>query len=181
MLVACAPITCSRTPSIQNEDTSAFRTLTDGLLNAWNELIFCFQKMSEIEGVHCAITIWLSDKTYLSIYISHHLPKHCEYSSLLTGHIPVSRAWRCCSLVSSCSCWLITSRRVAGVLDTHCTQSFPPSLHSRGGRMELRISSVCWFFWASTGGSFPFGGEGMGPPLPIAATVGCWPARGVRA
>ena len=47
--------------------------------------------------------------------------------------------------------------------------------------MELRISSVCWFFWASTGGSLPLGGEGTGPPLPVAATVAFCPDLGVRA
>ena len=110
-----------------------------------------------------------------------HSPKHCEYSSLLTGQIPVSLAWRCWRRVSSCSWRLMTSSRVAGVLETHCTHSCPASDHSRGGRMELRISSVCWFFCASTGGSLPLGGEGMGPPLPIAAIVGFWVDLGVRA
>ena len=40
--------------------------------------------------------------------------------------------------------------------------------------MELSISSVCWFFCDSTGGSLAFGGEGTGPPLPRAAMVDCW-------
>ncbi len=52
-------------------------------------------------------------KTYFSFF----LPKHCENSSRRTGHIPVSRACRCCKRISNCSCKLITSRRVAGVDD----------------------------------------------------------------
>ena len=82
--------------------------------------------------------------------------------------------------IDTCTCRLDTSSLVAGVLDTHCTQSCPPSLHSRGGKSELRISSVCWFFCASTGGSLPFGGEGTGPPLPRTAMAGFWLDLGVR-
>ena len=105
-------------------------------------------------------------------------PKHCEYSSLLTGQIPVSLACLCWRLVSSFSCRLMTSSLVAGVLDTLCTHSCPPSLHSRGGRMELRISSVSLLFWASTGGSLLLaGGLGIGPAGPLAA--GTAPPRGV--
>lgn len=36
----------------------------------------------------------------------------------------------------------MTSSRVAGVEETDCLQSWPSSSHSRGGRMESRISSV---------------------------------------
>ena len=73
------------------------------------------------------------------------------------------------------TCRLMTSSLVAGVLDTRCTQSWPSSVHSRGGSTLSRISSVCWFFCASTGGSLDFGGLGIGPPPPMTATVGCWP------
>ena len=59
-----------------------------------------------------------------------HSPKHCEYSSLLTGQIPVSRACRCWSLISSCSWRLMTSSRVAGVLETHWRHSWLSSVHS---------------------------------------------------
>ena len=52
------------------------------------------------------------------------------YSSSRTGQIPVSLACRCCSFRSSSSCRLITSRRVAGVLDTYWTHSCPSSVHS---------------------------------------------------
>lgn len=94
--------------------------------------------------------------------------------------MPVSLACLCCSLVSSCSWRLITSSLVAGVLETLCTHCWPPSLQSRGGRIELRISSVFWSLWVSTDGSFALGGLGTGPPLPITATALCWPAFGVR-
>lgn len=43
------------------------------------------------------------------------------------------------------------------------TQSWPFSVHSRGGSIELRISSVCCVFFESTGGSFLPGGVGTGP------------------
>lgn len=105
------------------------------------------------------------------------LPKHWEYSSLLTGQIPVSLACRCWRRVSSCSCKFSTSKRVAGVLDTHCCHSCPLSLHCRGGRMELRISSVDFELLSVV--SFTLGGLGIGPPLPITATVGCCPTLGV--
>mmetsp|Transcript_88241 Transcript_88241/g.121810 ORF Transcript_88241/g.121810 Transcript_88241/m.121810 type:complete len:223 (+) Transcript_88241:664-1332(+) len=86
--------------------------------------------------------------------------KHWAYSSSRTGQMPVSRAWRASSLWSRCSCVLITSRRVAGVADTYCTHNCPSSVHSRGGRIELRMSSVCvTCALPSTGGSFF-------PPLP---------------
>lgn len=68
----------------------------------------------------------------------------------------------------------MTSSLVAGVLDTRCTHSCPSSVHSRGGSTLSKISSVCWFFCASTGGSLDFGGLGIGPPPPTTATVGCW-------
>ena len=43
--------------------------------------------------------------------------------------MPVSRACRCCSFWSSCSCRLITSSLVAGVLDTtQLDDQFPVSL-----------------------------------------------------
>jgi hypothetical protein len=58
------------------------------------------------------------------------------------GHIPVSRAWRCCSLRSSASCRLTTSILVAGVLDTCCVQSWPSCVHDLGGRSVARMSSV---------------------------------------
>mmetsp|Transcript_65893 Transcript_65893/g.204366 ORF Transcript_65893/g.204366 Transcript_65893/m.204366 type:complete len:436 (+) Transcript_65893:528-1835(+) len=58
------------------------------------------------------------------------------------GQMPVSRAWRCCSHLSRSSCRLMTSARVAGVLETYCTHSWSSCDHSRGGRMELRMSSV---------------------------------------
>ena len=44
--------------------------------------------------------------------------------------MPVSLACLCWSLRSSSSCRLTTSRRVAGVLDTCCTHSWPFSVHS---------------------------------------------------
>lgn len=44
------------------------------------------------------------------------------------------------------------------------THSCPFSVHSRGGSMEFRISSVCCADLASTGGSFLPGGVGTGPP-----------------
>lgn len=72
------------------------------------------------------------------------------------------------------TCRLMTSSLVAGVLDTRCTHSCPSSVHSRGGSTLSRISSACWFFCASTGGSLDFGGLGIGPPPPTTATVGCW-------
>lgn len=79
------------------------------------------------------------------------------YSSSRIGQMPVSLAWRCCKRWSKASCKLITSKRVAGVLETYCTQSCPSSVHSRGGRIEFKISSV----WVgacleSTGGNLPF-------------------------
>merc|ERR1711957_64529 len=46
--------------------------------------------------------------------------KHCEYNSSRMGQMPVSRACRCCSHLSRSSCKLMTSARVAGVLDTYC-------------------------------------------------------------
>lgn len=52
------------------------------------------------------------------------VPKHCLYSSLRTGHIPVSLAWVCCNRVSNISCKFDTSWRVAGTLETlHQQQS----------------------------------------------------------
>ena len=42
--------------------------------------------------------------------------------------------WRCCSCWSSFSCSVMTSKRVAGVLDTYCTQSCPSSVHSLQGK-----------------------------------------------
>jgi hypothetical protein len=48
-------------------------------------------------------------------------PKHCVYNSRLMGHIPISRACLCCSLMSSSSSKLMTSIRFAGVLET-CRQ-----------------------------------------------------------
>lgn len=63
------------------------------------------------------------------------------------------RTWRCCSCWSSFSWRLMTSRRVAGVLDTCCTHSWPSCVHSRGGRMLFRMSSVCVSPLFSTGGS----------------------------
>jgi hypothetical protein len=41
------------------------------------------------------------------------------------------------------------------VLDTYCTQSAPSSVHSRGGRIELRISPVAGDTPASAVGAFP--------------------------
>ena len=52
---------------------------------------------------------------------------------------------RACSRASSFSWRLMTSRRVAGVGATYCTHSVPSSTCSRGGRMLLRMSSVCVF------------------------------------
>ena len=43
------------------------------------------------------------------------------------------------------------------------THSWPFSVHSLGGKIEFRISSVCWLLLASTGGSFLLGGVGTGP------------------
>lgn len=65
----------------------------------------------------------------------------------------------------------MTSRRVAGVLETHCFHSCPSSDHSLGGSIEFSISSVCWFFCASTGVSLFLGSPGRGPPLPVTAIV----------
>lgn len=112
------------------------------------------------------------------------LPKHCEYSSRRTGQIPVSRAWVCCSLVSSISCKLITSWRVAGVLDTDCCHNWPSSSQQRGGNIEFRISSVSllvsskapavWglFISISVSGA-PLSCPGASPPAP-----GCCSAPG---
>merc|ERR1719240_877883 len=51
----------------------------------------------------------------------------------------------------------MTSSRVAGVLETYCTQSCPSSVHSLGGRIEFSTSSVCVCCFSPTGGSsFPF-------------------------
>lgn len=47
---------------------------------------------------------------------------------------------------------------------TCCTQYCPASFHSRGGRILLRISSVCCCLLASIGDNLPpFGGPGTGP------------------
>lgn len=47
--------------------------------------------------------------------------------------------------------------------ETCCTQSWPFSLYSRGGKMALRISSVCCCAFFSMGGSLPpRGGVGTG-------------------
>jgi hypothetical protein len=54
--------------------------------------------------------------------------------------MPVSLACRCCSLRSSSSCRLMTSRRVAGVLETYCTHSCPSSVHSLSSH-DLAVSS----------------------------------------
>ena len=44
-----------------------------------------------------------------------------------------------------------------------------------GGRMALSISSVCWFFCASTGGSlFVRGGWGTGPAAAVPPVPCCW-------
>lgn len=59
-----------------------------------------------------------------------HSPKHCEYSSLRTGQMPVSLACRCCSFRSSCSCRCTTSILVLGVLDTCWIHSCVSSTHS---------------------------------------------------
>ena len=69
---------------------------------------------------------------------------------------------------------LVTSCRVAGVLDTRCTHSRPSSVHSRGGSTLSSISSVCWLLSDSPGGSLGLGGLGTGPPAPAAAMVDCW-------
>lgn len=64
------------------------------------------------------------------------------------------RGWRVEVLARSLTCWLMTSRRVAGVLETYWTQSCPSSVHSRGGRIEFKMSSVCVRpGFCSTGGS----------------------------
>lgn len=68
--------------------------------------------------------------------------KHCLYNSRRTGHIPVSRACVCCNRESNVSWRLITSCRVAGVLETVCVQSWPSSSQQRGGRIVFKISSV---------------------------------------
>ena len=68
--------------------------------------------------------------------------KHWAYNSLRTWQIPVSRACLCSNFWSSCSCKLITSKRVAGVEETLCRHNWPCSSHSRGGKIESRISSV---------------------------------------
>lgn len=47
-------------------------------------------------------------------------------------------------------------------MPTRLTQSCPFSVHSLGGRIEFKISSVCWADLASTGGSFFPGGGGTG-------------------
>jgi hypothetical protein len=67
--------------------------------------------------------------------------KHCAYSSSRTGHMPVSRACRCSRRWSSCSCKLITSSRVAGVLETYCTHSWPSSVHSLRSAGSAEISA----------------------------------------
>eukprot|EP01139_Manchomonas_bermudensis_P001289 Amastigsp_a1687_218.p3 type:complete len:128 gc:universal Amastigsp_a1687_218:470-87(-) len=72
--------------------------------------------------------------------------KSWSYSSRRTGQSPVSLALRCWSLRSSCSCRVMTSRRVAGVDETFCTHSWPSSSNSEGGRIALRMSSVCCDF-----------------------------------
>jgi hypothetical protein len=64
------------------------------------------------------------------------------YSSSLIGQMPLGLAWRCASLASRCCCTASTSEVVAGVLETYCTHSLPPSVHSRGGRMEFSTCSV---------------------------------------
>ena len=75
------------------------------------------------------------------------LPKHWEYNSLLTGHIPVSLACRCCNLISNCSWRLITSNLVAGVLDTCCTQSWLPSVHSLVDSFKKIYIMKGIYFW----------------------------------
>lgn len=67
----------------------------------------------------------------------------------------VSVLWRYKLSLSASTCKLMTSRRVAGVLETYWTQSWPSAVHSRGGKMELRMSSVCVSCFCSTGGSLP--------------------------
>lgn len=75
-------------------------------------------------------------------FVGLHKPKHWLYKSRRTGQMPVSRACVCCSRVSSISCKLITSWRVAGTLDTVCVHSWPSSSQQRGGRMAFSTSSV---------------------------------------
>ena len=46
--------------------------------------------------------------------------------------------------------------------------------------MEFKMSSVDFaLFWLSPKVTFILGGLGIGPPFPIAATVGCCPTLGV--
>ena len=83
------------------------------------------------------------------------------------GLVQEFRNWYtdCIYLILLDTCRLITSKRVAGVLETYWTQSWPSSVHSliipvqkiiklenpenkirkdyRGGKIEFRISSVC--------------------------------------
>ena len=80
--------------------------------------------------------------TQLMVHWRINSSKHWAYNSLRTWQIPVSRACLCSNFWSSCSCKLITSKRVAGVEETLCRHNWPCSSHSRGGRIESRISSV---------------------------------------
>ena len=64
--------------------------------------------------------------------------KACEYNSSRIGQIPVSRACLSCNFLSNSSYKLTTSSLVAGLGETYCTQSYPMSWYSRGGRMEFK-------------------------------------------
>ena len=58
----------------------------------------------------------------------------CLHHHLCTTKGATTLTWRCCSCWSSFSCSVMTSRRVAGVLDTYCTHSCPSSVHSLQGK-----------------------------------------------